>query len=135
MIPQLSPDEWLQFARAGLLVFSFLLAVVSFTAWRRAALRQLDQSLTHNAEVLKRLEALDAGVAAITTLIGQITATLEHKARTDGAGTRALSGYPIAIRLARSGASAPELVSTCGISHSEADLVCRLHGTPRAANA
>jgi len=85
--------------------------------------------------VLKRLEAVDAGVAAISTLVCQITETLERTARTEGAGVRTLSGYPIAIRLARSGASAPELVSTCGISHSEADLVCRLHGAPRAAHA
>ncbi len=135
MIPQFSPDEWLQIGRAVFLVFSFLLATVTFSAWRRAAIRQTSQAVAHNAEVLQRLQGLDAGLAAATSLIGQITETLERTQRADTVGARALSGYPIAIRLARGGASAPELVSTCGISHSEADLVCRLHGTPRAANA
>ncbi len=132
---QFSPEEWLQIGRAVFIVFSFIFAAVSFSAWRRVAIRHTEQSLAHGAEVLRRLEGLDAGLAALTTLSSQITETLERTARADGAGTRALSGYPIAIRLARSGASAPELVSTCGISHSEADLVCRLHGAPRALNS
>jgi hypothetical protein len=131
-VSQFSPEEWLQIGRAVFLVFSFILAAVSFSAWRRAAIRQTEQSLAHGAEVLGRLEGLEAGLAAVTTLVGQLTETLERTTRADGAGARALSGYPIAIRLARGGASAPELVSTCGISHSEADLVCRLHGAPRA---
>lgn len=134
-IPQFSPDDWLQIGRAVFLVFSFVLAAVTFAAWRRAAIRQLEQSLTHNAQVLRRLEGLDAGLAAVTALIGQVTETLERSTRADAVGGRALAGYPIAIRLARSGASPPELVSTCGISLSEADLVCRLHGTARAATA
>ena len=134
-IPQFSVDEWLLIGRAVFLVFSFILATVTFSAWRRAAIRQTNQALAHDAEILRRLEGLDAGLVAVTTLIGQITETLERSQRADAVGARALSGYPIAIRLARSGASAPELVSSCGISFSEADLVCRLHGTARAANA
>lgn len=132
---QFSPEDWLQLGRAVFLVFSFVLAAVTFAAWRRAAIRQSEQSRAHGAEVLKRLEGLDAGLAAVTSLIGQVTETLERSTRAEATGARALSGYPIAIRLARSGASAPELVSTCGISHSEADLVCRLHGASRAVNA
>jgi hypothetical protein len=134
-MPQFSPDEWLLIGRAVFLVFSFILAAVTFAAWRRAAIRQLGQSLAHNAEVLKRLEALDSGLAALTAQVGRISETLERTTHSDTVSARALSGYPIAIRMARSGASAPELVSTCGISLNEADLVCRLHGTQRAANA
>lgn len=132
-LSHVSPEEWLQIGRAVFLVFSFILAAVSFAAWRGAALRQAEQSLAHGAEVLKRLEGLDTGLAAVTTLISQITETLERSSRADG--VRAPTGYPIAIRLARSGASAPELVATCGISFSEADLVCRLHGAARALSS
>jgi hypothetical protein len=135
VIPQFSAEEWLLIGRAVFLVFSFILATIAFSAWRRAAIRQTNQALTHDAEILRRLEGLDAGLVAVTTLIGQITETLERSERADAVGPRAVAGYPIAIRLARSGASAPELVSSCGISHSEADLVCRLHGSARAANA
>jgi hypothetical protein len=135
VIPQFSAEEWLFIARAVFLVFSFILATVTFAAWRRAAIRQTNQSLAHDAEILRRLEGLDAGLVAVTTLIVQITQTLERSQRADAVGPRALAGYPIAIRLARGGASAPELVASCGISHSEADLVCRLHGSARVAHA
>jgi hypothetical protein len=130
-----STDEWLLIGRAVFLVFSFVLAAVTFSAWRRAACRQTEQALTHDAEVLKRLDAMDARLVAARNLIGQVTETLERLIRADAASGRTLSGYPIAIRLARSGASALELVETCGISHSEAELVCRLHGMPRAVSA
>ncbi len=36
-------------------------------------------------------------------------------------------GYQIAIRLAKGGASREELVSKCGLSSHEAELVHRLH--------
>lgn len=135
MTPLFSADEWLLIGRAVFLVFSFVLAAVTFAAWRRAACRQIEQALTHDAEVLKRLDAMDARLVATRNLIGQVTETLERLIRADAASGRALSGYPIAIRLARSGASALELVETCGISHSEAELVCRLHGMARAVSA
>jgi len=135
MISLNSADEWLLLGRAVFLVFSFVLAAVTFSAWQRAARRQTEQTNAHNAEVLRRLDGLDARLVATRNLIGQVTETLERLIRADAASSRTLSGYPIAIRLARSGASAPELVETCGISHSEAELVCRLHGMPRAVSA
>jgi uncharacterized protein DUF2802 len=42
-------------------------------------------------------------------------------------------GYQVAIRLARSGASREELMSGCGLSRGEAELVHRLHGHTSAA--
>ncbi|MBS0580745.1 MAG: DUF2802 domain-containing protein [Proteobacteria bacterium] len=134
MMMQYSPEEWLQLGRAAFLVFSFLLAALAFRAWRRAAHRQGEQAATQHAETLRRLQDLDGALAAATALIGQLTESLERLTRADATGTRP-SGYPIAIRLARGGATAAELVSTCGISSSEADLVCRLHGAPRVAHA
>ncbi len=41
-------------------------------------------------------------------------------------------GYQIAIRLARGGASREELMSGCGLTLAEAELVKRLHGSPHA---
>ena len=42
-------------------------------------------------------------------------------------------GYQVAIRLARSGASREELMSGCGLSRGEAELLHRLHGRASAA--
>ena len=36
-------------------------------------------------------------------------------------------GYEVAARLARSGATSEELISSCGLSRHEADLLLRLH--------
>ncbi len=131
----LNLDEWLLIGRAVFLVFSFVLAATTFGAWRRAAVRQTTQAVAHDEEVMKRLDALDARIVATRALVAQVSETLERSLRADAASSRALSGYPIAIRLARGGATPQELVETCGISHSEAELVCRLHGTPQALTA
>jgi uncharacterized protein DUF2802 len=114
-------------------VFSFVLASVTFAAWRRAAIRQTQLSGVHGAEVVKRLDGLDARLVATRNAIAQITETLERVSRKETTGNRAIAGYPIAIRLARGGAGVDELVATCGLSPNEAELVCRIHGAASAA--
>jgi hypothetical protein len=132
-LQRLTLDEYLAIGRAVFLVFSFVLAAVTFAAWRRAATRQLELSGAHDAEMLKRLDGLDARLVATRNAINQITETLERVSRKDTTGTRALAGYPIAIRLARAGAGVDELISTCGLSRNEAELVCRIHGAAATA--
>ena len=134
MTSPFSLTEWLLIGRAAFLVFAFVLAAVTFSAWRRAAARQSERSLSHEAELLKRLDGLDARLVVARNLITQLTEALERTPRADSSSARTAPGYPIAIRMARSGAAAAELVAACGISQSEADLVCRLHGSPRAAS-
>ena len=134
MTSPFSLTECLLIGRAAFLVFAFVLAAVTFSSWRRAAGRQTERSVSHEAEVLKRLDGLDARLVAARNLIAQLTEAVERAPRADGSGGRAAPGYPIAIRMARSGAAAQELVAACGISQSEAELVCRLHSSPRAAS-
>ena len=43
-------------------------------------------------------------------------------------------GYEVAARLARGGATCDELVSGCGLSRHEAELLLRLHGAEAARN-
>ncbi len=133
MTSPFSLTEWLLIGRAAFLVFAFVLAAATFAAWRRAVVRQTERSVSHEAEVLKRLDGLDARLVAARNLITQLSEALERTPRADSSA-RTAPGYPIAIRMARSGAAAAELVAACGISPSEADLVCRLHGSPRAAS-
>jgi hypothetical protein len=49
--------------------------------------------------------------------------------------TSATPGYQIAIRLAKSGATREELISGCGLSIHEAELVHRLHAPQSKASA
>ncbi|HEX3844644.1 MAG TPA: DUF2802 domain-containing protein [Steroidobacteraceae bacterium] len=116
--------------RAVFLVFSFLVAAISFTAWRRAARRQTAEVLSRTQLVLQRLAELEARVEATRSAVAQLGERLERPA---AAPSHAPSpGYQIAIRLARGGASCEELMSGCGLTLAEAQLVRRLHG-PRAA--
>jgi len=115
--------------RAVFLLFSFVIAAVAFTAWRRATQAQTDQVLTQTNTVLQRLASLEARVDATKVTLSQLGERLERPAATAPGAPAA--GYQMAIRLARSGASREELMSGCGLSLAEAELVQRLHGTPQ----
>jgi alkylation response protein AidB-like acyl-CoA dehydrogenase len=117
--------------RAVFLVFSFLLAAISFTAWRRATHRQTAEVLSQTQLVLQRLAELEARVDANRSAVAQLGERLERPAAATPSQTPS-PGYQIAIRLARGGASCEELMSGCGLTLAEAELVRRLHG-PRAA--
>ncbi len=123
-------EFFLILGRAVFLVFSFALAAVTFTGWRRATRRQSDEVMAQNAELLGRLTDLRTRLEAMDQRVAQLAERLEQPAAR-GTGTPAgPQGYQIAIRLARSGASADELVSGCALTRAEAELVRRLHGPP-----
>lgn len=116
--------------RAVFLVFSFVVASISFTAWRRAARRQADEVLSQMQLVLQRLADLETRIDAGRAAVSGLAQRLDRPADPAPAPSAA-PGYQIAIRLARGGASREELVSSCGLTPAEAELVRRLHG-PRA---
>jgi len=113
--------------RAVFLVFSFIVAAVSFTAWRRATRRQTAEVLSQTQLVLQRLAELEARVDGTRAAIAQLGARLDRPAAATPAHAPS-PGYQIAIRLARGGASREELMSGCGLTLAEAELVRRLHG-------
>jgi alkylation response protein AidB-like acyl-CoA dehydrogenase len=117
--------------RAVFLVFSFVLASISFTAWRRATHRQTAELLSQTGLLLQRLAELEARVDATRTAVAQLGERVDRPAAPSPAPS-ASPGYQIAIRLARGGASREELMSGCGLTLAEAELVRRLHG-PRVA--
>jgi len=127
-----SADFLLIAGRAVFLVFSFVIAAISFTAWRRATRRQTAEVLSQSQLVLQRLAELEARVDATKAAITQIAERLEQRPAARGASQPPTPGYQIAIRLARGGASREELISSCGLTPAEAELVRRLHG-PHAA--
>ena len=126
---QLPPVDLLLAGCGTLLVVAFALAALSFDAWRRATRRQSQHLFTHSQTLAQQLTALDARVNATATAIRRLDERIERQAapptRVSGAS---VPGYQIAIRLARGGASREELMSSCGLSLGEADLVRRLHG-------
>jgi Protein of unknown function (DUF2802) len=112
--------------RAVFLLFSFVVAAVAFTGWRRATRVQTEQVLSQTNTVLQRLASLEARVDATKVTISQLGDRLERPPAQPSSG--ASPGYQMAIRLAKNGASREDLMAGCGLSLAEAELVQRLHG-------
>ena len=143
----ISLDQALLIGRAVFLVFCFVLATVAFTRWRRASERTTELFFEQNTTLLKRLSAMEQQLAtshtqlaearneitAIATRTEALAERLEdsEQRRTSAPAATAAPSYQIAIRLAKSGAPREELMSSCGLSRQEAELVQRLHAPPR----
>jgi alkylation response protein AidB-like acyl-CoA dehydrogenase len=127
-----SADFLLIAGRAVFLVFSFVVAAISFTGWRRATRRQTDEILSQTQIVLQRLAELEVRVDATRSMVASLNERLERPAAGPVPAHAPSPGYQIAIRLARGGASREELMAGCGLTLAEAELVRRLHG-PQAA--
>jgi alkylation response protein AidB-like acyl-CoA dehydrogenase len=127
-----SLEMWLIAGRAVFLLFSFALAALAFTRWRRATQAQAAQLLAQHEVMLQRLADLEARVDATHGAITRLNERIERPQQAASAPTPAAPspGYQIAIRLAKGGASREELISGCGLSTQEAELVHRLHAPP-----
>jgi alkylation response protein AidB-like acyl-CoA dehydrogenase len=120
--------------RAVFLLFSFTLAAVAFTRWRRAAQAQTDRLAANHEVMLRRLADLEARVDATNRSVAEVAERIGRPQQPPVSVSAAPApGYQIAIRLAKSGASLDELISGCGLSIYEAELVHRLHA-PQARN-
>jgi alkylation response protein AidB-like acyl-CoA dehydrogenase len=122
-----SVELMLLVGRAVFLVFSFILATIAFVRWRRATLAQTEVVLANHAVLLRRLADLEARVDATNVTVSQLLERIRKPQQVASPTPVATPGYEIAIRLAKSGASRDELISGCGLSASEAELVHRLH--------
>jgi Protein of unknown function (DUF2802) len=129
------PVDLLLAGGGAMMVFAFAFAAVTFDGWRRATRRQSQHLLSHSQSLLEQLSALDARVNAAASAVRRLDERIERQQLPAGGklGGAAAPGYQIAIRLARTGASREELMSSCGLSLGEADLVRRLHGAVRRA--
>jgi hypothetical protein len=124
-------DVLLLAGRAAFLVFCFALAAVAFTRWRRAAQHETASAVAHAEQILQRLEGMEATLAAHERRSAGLAEQIERHLSTGS--TTAGANYRIAIRLTRGGAARDELMSGCGLSIQEADLVARLHGPSQRA--
>ena len=123
--------------RAVFLLFSFALATVAFIRWRRATLAQTEVVLANHEVVLQRLAYLEARVDATQVSISRLGERVAHPQQlaSPTAAPASAPGYQIAIRLAKGGASREELISGCGLSTHEAELVHRLHSPQSKSSA
>jgi hypothetical protein len=122
-------------ARAVFLLFSFALAAVAFIRWRRTAHVHTVLLQGNHEVVLQRLADLEARVVATNVAIAQLSERIERPQQLAAAPAAPSPGYQIAIRLAKGGASRDELMSGCGLSIHEAELVHRLHAPQAKSSA
>jgi Protein of unknown function (DUF2802) len=127
-------EDLLLAGRAAFLVFCFVLAAFTFARWRRAAERHAAHAAEQLARVLERLEHLEASLAQVGPRLSALGEQIESYCKAASSGTTA-HNYPIAIRLARAGAQPEELVTNCGLTRQEAELVTRLHGRDKDAQS
>jgi Protein of unknown function (DUF2802) len=133
-LPPVSIEVLLIAGRAVFLVFSFVLAAVTFSRWRRQAQRNGEQLATQNNLVLERLGAIEERVASTSFRVAELAAQVENEQRAASVADAAAPRYEVAIRLARGGASRDELIANCGLSRQEADLVQRVHAPDQHSN-
>jgi Protein of unknown function (DUF2802) len=121
--------------RAMFLIFSFVLAAFAFTRWRHAIRAQTEQAAAQHSIVLQRLADLEARVDATNVSISKLGERVSRPQQLASPTAAPQAGYQIAIRLAKGGASREELISACGLSIQEAELVQRLHTPQTRASA
>jgi hypothetical protein len=133
MRPQVSVDLLLIAGRAVFLVFSFVIAAVTFSRWRRDAQRNTARLVTQNNLMLERLAAIEERVASTNFRVAELASQVEGELRAAPSTHAAQPRYHVAIRLAREGASRDELIASCGLTRQEAELVLRVHAADPAA--
>lgn len=119
------------FAVSGILAVALVVSVV-LGARAAARVTRIEASLAKSESSLRRFAAeLHLSMQAQQKLAAGIEALTETReaAPLQQAAPR---GYDQAIRMARTGAPAVQLVTSCGMTRSEADLLVALHG-PQAA--
>jgi hypothetical protein len=110
---------------AVVIVAMLLIAAICTALIKRSATRQSREILDSSSQLAQQLEQVQGALAAADARVAALAASQDELSRT--AQGSASTSYNVAIRLARSGASRQELMSTCGVTQQEADLVLRLH--------
>ncbi|WP_129775082.1 DUF2802 domain-containing protein [Peristeroidobacter soli] len=131
ILPNPSLETVLIAGRAVLLIGAFWIFALAFTRWRRAderdsqALRdQLDRAFTEMRTLHETVTVMSARIEAMS-----------ERAETDSrrpqlpaaVATAQARGYDLALRMAKNGSAVEDLVSNCGITRHEAELLTRLH--------
>jgi hypothetical protein len=128
MFETVSLEAVLIFSRGVLLIGACGVLSWAIVRWRRQLeldarrlFEQMDLALVELRTVQEIVQRLESRLA---TLAGQVEAGSRAAPPATGAAAR---GYELAVRLAKRGAPVDEIVSTCGITRHEAELLVRLH--------
>jgi len=134
ILPNPSLETVLIALRGVMLIGAFWVFALAFTRWRRADERDSQQLQARFEQAFVELRSLHETVAVMNARIEAMSERAETDSRRAsaqvpvGAGG-AQRGYDLAMRMAKNGAAVEDLVSNCGITRHEAELLTRLHAT------
>jgi hypothetical protein len=129
----LVPAALIAVTGALVVLIAILIAAVCVARLKRSGTAQTCEILGSSVKIAMLLDNLQTAIAASDARICALAARLDEHARaTQGAAS---TSYNVAIRMARGGASRQDLMTSCGMTQQEADLVLRLHGADRAARS
>src|SRR5262245_18425181 len=129
ILPNPSFETLLIAGRGMLLVGEFWVLALAFSRWRRQDERSTLQLRAQLDRSFAELRSLHETIAVIIARIDSIASPdSEPRAARSPAGGSAALGYDIATRIARNGASLEDLVSNCGITRHEAELLLSVQG-------
>src|SRR5688572_10224762 len=140
ILPNPSLETVLIFLRGAMLIGAFWVFALAFTRWRRADERDSLLLQAKFEQAFAELRSLHETVAVMNARIEAMSERVETDSRrappvavVAGGAQR---GYDLAMRMAKNGAAVEELVSNCGITRHEAELLSRLHAAkaPDASN-
>jgi hypothetical protein len=127
ILPNPSLETLLIAGRAAMLLGAFWIFALAFSRWRRADDRSNAMLQSQLERTFAEVRSLHESVAVMNARLESMSERNDVDARRAPAGAGSQRGYDVATRMARNGADIGELVSSCGVTRHEAELLVRLH--------
>lgn len=128
ILPNPSLETVLIAVRAVMLIGAFWIFALAFTRWRRADERDAQRLHAQLERAFVEMRSLHETVSVMSARMEAMSERAETDSRRAPVGvTGAQRGYDLAMRMAKNGSAVEELVSNCGITRHEAELLTRLH--------
>ena len=127
ILPNPSLETLLIAGRAAMLLGAFWIFALAFSRWRRADDRSNALLQAQMERTFAEVRSLHESIAVMSARLESMSERSDVDARRAPAGAGSQRGYDVAMRMARNGADVGELISSCGVTRHEAELLVRLH--------
>jgi hypothetical protein len=118
-------NDWIFFAaRAGMLAVALLCFALALGSWRRAGARDMQKLFAETQALTELSRSLAAHLRALE-------ARLDDQRELAAAADPGNRGYELALKMARNGMQAEDIVKASGVTRHEAQLLAQLHNPPR----
>lgn len=128
ILPNPSLETLLIAGRALMLAGAFWIFAVAFSRWRRADANSTAMLAAQLERTFAEVRSLHETVTVLGARLEAMSEKNDSESRRAPAGAGSQRGYDVATRLARNGADAADLMTNCGVTRHEAELLVRLHG-------